>query len=173
LRQAIQPGRKQPSNNARLGQTEGWDLMLTYEDAMEMMKTARNGRRKLGNNTYLEERLHPDCDRKSCAKHPMNYAVRLHSTDVVTLDPRSRAARNAGRHPPGGLVSQPAPGSPRKRLVVSRLCRPRSMGGIGEGWRGHLSGRTGGRLALTLSRDSRRSRAFVNAGTIARRKAKR
>ncbi len=71
-------------------------MTLTYEDATGMMKGARNGRRKLGNNTYLEERLHPDCDRDNCPKHPIDYAVRLHRTDVVTLHPDGSQTLNSG-----------------------------------------------------------------------------
>jgi hypothetical protein len=86
--------------------------MLTYNEAGEMLKKARHGRRKLENNTWLEER-HPQGASAYCAKcravydpadlrwtYPgssikhdcgevlaMDYAIRLHNTDVVTLHP--------------------------------------------------------------------------------------
>lgn len=56
--------------------------MLTYSEAKDMMSRARQGRRKLANNTYLEER-------------PEGYAVRLHGTDVVTLRPDGSAILNS------------------------------------------------------------------------------
>jgi hypothetical protein len=67
--------------------------MLTYEDAAQMMKAARNGRRKLGNNTYLEERRFPGVHDASCIP---SYAVRLHDTDVVTLHPDGSQTLNSG-----------------------------------------------------------------------------
>jgi hypothetical protein len=47
--------------------------MISYTEATALMRTARNGRRKLDNNTYLESAFGTD------------YAVRLHSTRVVTI----------------------------------------------------------------------------------------
>ena len=47
--------------------------VITFSDAASMMRTARNGSRKLGNNTYLHE------------SGPDAYAVRYHATDVVII----------------------------------------------------------------------------------------
>ena len=49
--------------------------MLTYDKAANLMLKARNGHKRLANNTYLRR---VDID---------NFAVCLHSTDVVTLHP--------------------------------------------------------------------------------------
>ena len=46
--------------------------MITFDKAETMMRTARNGSRKLGNNTYL----HGSGD---------TYSVRYHSTDIVAI----------------------------------------------------------------------------------------
>ena len=46
--------------------------MLTYDDAKNLMRSARKGVRKLANNTYL-------------VQSGEDYAVRLHSTNVVTI----------------------------------------------------------------------------------------
>lgn len=75
--------------------------MLSYSEAKEMMQRARNGRRKLENNTYLEER---DCGicgepyRAACGRpdHGPNYAVRLHDTDVVTVRPDGSYTLDSG-----------------------------------------------------------------------------
>jgi hypothetical protein len=47
--------------------------MMTFTKAANLMQKARNGRRKLGNNTYLHAL---DAD---------TFAVRLHNTDVVKI----------------------------------------------------------------------------------------
>lgn len=62
--------------------------MLTYEEARGMIERARDGRRKLENNTWLEERIVP----------PLlpYYAVRLHKTDVVELHPDGSCTLNSG-----------------------------------------------------------------------------
>lgn len=98
--------------------------MLTYEDAKRLMKGARNGRRKLGNNTYLEERSATDIlTQRGCRNHSKDcpchdcvevtgpytgpgyrktwqgkpsYAVRLHHTDVVTLHPDGSQTLDSG-----------------------------------------------------------------------------
>lgn len=57
--------------------------MLTYNDAANLMRRARNGRRKLENNTYLEERED-------------GFAVVLHYTDVVTIHPDGTYTVNSG-----------------------------------------------------------------------------
>jgi hypothetical protein len=48
--------------------------MLTFQECERLMKTARGGRRKLANATYLH-------------KVDKGYAVRLHCTDVVVIHP--------------------------------------------------------------------------------------
>jgi hypothetical protein len=57
--------------------------MLTYANAADLMRTARNGRRKLGNNTYLESA-------------GSDYAVRLHGTSVVIIHADGTYTLNTG-----------------------------------------------------------------------------
>lgn len=77
-------------------------MTLTYDEAQAMMSKARNGRRKLENNTWLEERTFPVefTDSKvvgHCAKRLRpEYAVRLHDTDVVTLHPDGSYTLDSG-----------------------------------------------------------------------------
>jgi hypothetical protein len=59
----------------------------TYAEARAIFKNTR--RRKLANNTYLEERFDPNWIA------PL-YAVRLHSTDVVTFRPNDTIELNTG-----------------------------------------------------------------------------
>lgn len=59
--------------------------MLTYAEARRMMERARNGRRKLANNTYLVQGASKD-----------SFAIRLHNTDVVTLHPDGSFTLNSG-----------------------------------------------------------------------------
>lgn len=56
--------------------------MLTYDEATTMMGRAKNGRRKLENNTCLEAR---NVKESLDDGKPVEFAVRLHNTDVVTL----------------------------------------------------------------------------------------
>ncbi len=59
--------------------------MLNYSAARDMMKTARQGRRKLANNTYLV-----------AGKDAASFAIRLHATDVVTMAPDGSFTLNSG-----------------------------------------------------------------------------
>jgi len=68
--------------------------MLTYAEAKEMMSRARDGRRKLANNTYLEIRT-PDWQSAPYGEG-IDYAVRLHGTDVVTLHPDGSYTLDSG-----------------------------------------------------------------------------
>lgn len=65
--------------------------MLTYEEARDLVTKARNGRKKLENNTYLEERWNGTRD----GDLP-RYAIRLHNTDVVTLHPDGSYTLDSG-----------------------------------------------------------------------------
>lgn len=65
--------------------------MLTYSEARNMMSRARQGRLKLANNTYLEER---PGSIPELAGRP-DYAIRLHGTDVVTLRSDGSAILNS------------------------------------------------------------------------------
>lgn len=67
--------------------------MLTYEEARSMMERARNGRRKLENNTWLERRT---TNAPKDRTYKSAYAVRLHDTDVVTLHPDGSYTLNSG-----------------------------------------------------------------------------
>ena len=62
--------------------------MLTYSEAQTMMASAQDRgygkRRKLANNTYLYERMGTD------------YAIRLHSTDIITLHADGTYTLNTG-----------------------------------------------------------------------------
>lgn len=68
---------------------------MTYEEARDMMAKARNGRRKLENNTYLLRYAPADVPGQweNAAAH---YAVRLHHTDVVILHPDGSYTLNSG-----------------------------------------------------------------------------
>lgn len=68
--------------------------MLTYSEAKQMMERARNGRRKLENNTYLI-RLAP-ADVRGATGTAAHYAVRLHATDVVILHPDGSYTLDSG-----------------------------------------------------------------------------
>lgn len=69
--------------------------MLSYKEAQEMMKTARHGRRKLENNTWLEGR--GPGQRFDCRGFvEPDFAVRLHNTDVVTIHPDGSYTLNSG-----------------------------------------------------------------------------
>lgn len=57
--------------------------MLTYTEAQDLMKKARHGRRKLENNTYLEERGD-------------SFAIRLHDTDIVMIHPNGVYTLDSG-----------------------------------------------------------------------------
>lgn len=46
--------------------------MFNYEQALKIMRTARKGQKKIGNNTYLIDR-------------GTHFAVKLHNTEVVEL----------------------------------------------------------------------------------------
>lgn len=59
--------------------------MITYAEATALMRTARNGRRKLGNNTYLES-----------AGPWTDYAVRFHATRVVLIHADGTYTLNTG-----------------------------------------------------------------------------
>lgn len=67
--------------------------MLTYKEARGIMERARNGRRKLENNTWLERRT---TDAPKDGTYKSAYAVRLHNTDVVTLHPDGSYTLNSG-----------------------------------------------------------------------------
>jgi hypothetical protein len=56
---------------------------VSYSDAQDMMRKARNGYRKLANNTYLHQRGD-------------SYAVRLHATDIVIIHPDGTFSLNTG-----------------------------------------------------------------------------
>jgi len=57
--------------------------MLTFQECERLMKSARGGRRKLANNTYL----YPVGD---------GYAVRLHYADVVIIHPNGTYTLDTG-----------------------------------------------------------------------------
>lgn len=59
-------------------------MVITFSDAESRMRTARNGSRKLANNTYLVPR---GADA---------YAVRLHSTDIITIHRDGTFTLNTG-----------------------------------------------------------------------------
>lgn len=108
-------------------------MPMSYAEAKEMMDRARNGKRKLENNTWLEEREiavsgHPfagsvwgngGAETAGLAKESYHaaYAVRLHQTDVVTLHPDGSYALDSGgwrsvttkdrinRYAPGSVAS--------------------------------------------------------------------
>ncbi len=61
--------------------------MLTYNQAADLMKKARHGRRKLENNTYLVTRSPGEGWAGTVKGKGPHYAVRLHATDVVTIHP--------------------------------------------------------------------------------------
>lgn len=62
--------------------------MITYSHAKSMMETARNGRRKLGNNTYLETVWN--------GKASPDYGVRYHATIVITIHEDGTFTLNTG-----------------------------------------------------------------------------
>ena len=69
---------------------------VTHESAQAMMRTARNGVRKLANNTYLHAVTGaPDREGNSYGK-PGDYVVRYHGTDVVTIHADGTFTLNSG-----------------------------------------------------------------------------
>lgn len=71
-------------------------MTLTYDEARDMMSKARNGRRRLENNTWLEERQAGEGWAGQVNGVGSHYAVRLHATDVVTLHPNRSYTLNSG-----------------------------------------------------------------------------
>jgi hypothetical protein len=73
-------------------------MTMTYQEARAMMERARNGRRKLENNTYLETRYPDRTYDRDLTLHveTVEYAVRLHDTDVVTLHPDGSYTLDSG-----------------------------------------------------------------------------
>lgn len=70
--------------------------MLTYDEAQTMMRKARNGQRKLANNTYLRHASgQPDREGNSLGGAG-DYAVRYHGTDVVIIHADGNYSLNTG-----------------------------------------------------------------------------
>lgn len=69
--------------------------MLMYDEARDMMSKARNGRKKLANNTYLVRLAPRDVPGRWDTDAP-HYAVRLHQTDVVTMHPDGTYTLDSG-----------------------------------------------------------------------------
>jgi hypothetical protein len=57
--------------------------LLTYDDALELLKSGRNGTRKVGNNTWLRP-------------HDNAFAVQLHRTNVVVIRKDGNYVLNSG-----------------------------------------------------------------------------